>query len=456
MFYDNMKLKRNGKVPLYQQLYDQIKQATANGALRPGQKLPSIRVLCEDLSLSRTTVEAAYQQLCVEGYLKAKPQSGYYVLAAGGQKPVKPPILSDTPSAPFYRYNFGAESVDSDCADLKAWRRHIRDHLNRQEVLIRYGEHQGELPLREALRDYTYEARGVICNTEQIVIGAGTQPLLYLLCGLLQGKVGAVSMESPGFLQAEQVFSDCGIGVIKLSADKNGPKISDLYESSVRLLYVTPSSRPQSGEPIPLLRRQELLQWAKETDGLIIEDDYNGELRYRARPIGAMQGMGNGGKVIYLGSFSKLLLPSVRISYMVLPSALLPTYLERVGRYNQTASRIEQLALSDYIKSGQMQRHLRRLRNVYAQKSELLQQSLKTQFEDFVDISLQEIPLYAVIRLKNAPSVPRLVELAAAESVRVLPGQNGTILLSFAGIPQEEIVPAVKALGRAWNKILYK
>ena len=103
-----------------------------------------------------------------------------------------------------------------------------------------------------------------------------------------------------------------------------------------------------------------------------------------------------------------------------------------------------------------MQRHLRRLRNVYAQKSELLQQSLKTQFEDFVDISLQEIPLYAVIRLKNAPSVPRLVELAAAESVRVLPGQNGTILLSFAGIPQEEIVPAVKALGRAWNKILYK
>lgn len=455
MTYDYLTLNPDSDIPLYQQLYLAIKSAIEAGHLAKGERLPSIRKLAEDLKLSCTTVEAAYQQLCVEGYLRSRPQRGYFVLAAlrkeHGRQDALP--VSTLPSEPHIFYNFGSDCVDSENIDIKIWRRHIRDVLNRQEVIASYGEHQGEQALREALSTYSYGVRGVLASPEQIVIGAGTQPLLSILCGLLNGHIGHVAMEQPGFLQAEQVFSDCGIEVLHLPADSDGICMDALKSSGAKLLFISPSNRVQTGASLPMSRRFELLNWAKESGAIIIEDDYNGELRYRARPIPAMQGMDTSQSVVYIGSFSKLLLPSVRIGYMVLPATLLERYRTRANRYNQTASKIEQLALSSYVKSGQLERQLRRLRKLYAAKSAALIKALKNAFGSQIDIMLQETPLCLMLTVNTDKTSQELCELSAQNGVRTIPVEEDgktKVMLGFAGIPLGDIDAAVDCLKAAW------
>lgn len=457
MTYDYIMLNPQSEVPLYQQLTLSIKNAVENGHIVKGDKLPSIRKLAADLKLSCTTVDAAYQQLCVEGYLTARPQRGYFVLAqvhGGNTGKVPPHAAAPGRSGPKIRYNFGSDSVDSAGIDIKIWRRHIRDVLNRQEVVASYGNPQGEPELREALSTYTYGARGVIAPPEQIVIGAGTQPLLSTLCGLLRPENRLTAIAEPGFPQAEQVFSDCGVPVVHLPADESGIGMGALFASGAGEVFVSPTAQSPSGAGIPMNRRVELLDWAKSTGGILIEDDYNGELRYTARPIPAIQGMDGGENVVYLGSFSKLLLPSVRIGYMVLPPRLLEEYRARVSRYNQTASKIEQLALSRYIKEGQLERQLRRLRKLYAQKSGLLLHALKQSFGSAAEVSLQETMLSVVLSLRTRETAETLCRAAAEHGIRVQPVKNGNgkILLGFAGIPVQEIEPAVQCLKNAWTE----
>lgn len=459
MTYDYILLDFDSRVPLYQQLYLAIKSAIEARHLVKGDKLPSIRKLSGDLNLSCTTVEAAYQQLCVEGYLAARPQRGYFVLAAlkNGSERQKPSKINvPAASAVRIRYNFGSDCVDGENIDIKIWRRHIRDVLNRQEVIASYGEPQGERELREALSAYSYGVRGVVATPEQIVIGAGTQPLLSILCGLLSGTDRRIAIEEPGFLQAEQVFSDCGMAVQRLPVDENGISMDALRKCGAKLVFVSPSNRVQTGASIPMNRRFELLEWAKESGGIIIEDDYNGELRYNARPIPAMQGMGSGKNVVYLGSFSKLLLPSVRIGYMVLPPLLSERYRARASRYNQTASKIEQLALSRYVKEGQLERQLRRLRKLYAAKSTTLMDALEKAFGEAVTFILQETPLCLILTIKSAKSCGELCALAEQNGVRIIPVKGGgapKVMLGFAGIPLKEIKAAVECLKDAWRFI---
>lgn len=457
MTYDYLVLNPSAPTPLYQQLYESMKDSIERGHLAKGEKLPSIRKLSEDLRLSRTTVETAYQQLCVEGYVRARPQSGFYV-AAGAVRPERAP-LPETPRAlvqaetpPVTRYSFGSDSVDSGCVDSKIWRRHIREVLNRQEALTSYGDPQGEPDLRAALSSYSYGVRGVKAGPEQIVIGAGTQPLLYLLCGLLPEKT--VAMDERGFPQAERVFADCGFSVLHLPMDADGLRMDALEESGVRAVLVRPSHSVHSGTAMPMSRRFALLEWAKSRHALVIEDDYNGELRYNARPIPAMQGMADDGQVAYIGSFSKLLLPSVRIGYMALPPALLKEYLPRSRNYNQTASKVEQLALSAYVKSGQLERHLRRLRKLYAAKSMELIRAVRHAFGRRCGLFLQETALRLTLSLHNGIPSEELCRLAAQKGVRVIPEKEpGSVSLGFAGIPLEEIAPAVELLHAAWPEL---
>lgn len=460
MIYDTMILDVHSPTPLYQQLYRAVKAAIEAGHLKKGEKLPSVRRLSADLHLSCTTVESAYQQLCVEGYLFPRPGSGYYVLSAlngGAAKQAPPKIRASAVQPTQIRYDFGSGSVDRSAVDIKIWRRHIRDVLNRQEALVSYGDHQGERELREALASYSYGARGVVAAPEQIVIGAGTQPLLSILCGLLRNGNRRVALEEPGFLQAEQIFADCGMEALRLPADGSGIRMDALRESGARLVFVSPSNRVETGAGIPVSRRFELLDWARDTGGVIIEDDYNGELRYRARPIPAMQGLDGGRNVVYLGSFSKLLLPSVRIGYMALPERLLEQYRARAGRYNQTASKVEQLALSRYVREGQLERQLRRLRKLYAAKSAALIRALKQAFGNGAELVLQETPLSVVLTLHSAENGESLCARAARGGVRVtvFPGEGAPrLLLGFAGIPLDDIDPAVNRLKEAWSDVV--
>ena len=457
--YDYLQLDRSLPEPLYRQLYLSIRSAVESGHLKKGGRLPSVRKLAADLGLSCTTVESAYGQLCVEGYLKALPHRGYFAQDALRPSPERrvPPAASPAPAGPAVRYNFGSDFVDENCMDLAIWRRDIRNALNRRGALASYGEHQGERELREALSAYSFGARGVAAPPERIVIGAGTQPLLSLLCGLASPDHRSVVTEEPGFPQAERIFADCGFSVKRLPCDGSGIRMEALEKSRARLVYLSPSNRPDTGAPIPMSRRLELLNWAASSGGTVIEDDYNGELRYRARPVPAMQGLADGKGVVYLGSFSKLLLPSVRIGYMALTPELLERYLPRAASYNQTASKVEQLALAEYIRSGQMERHLRRLRKLYGEKSEALMHALREAFGEDTGLLLQETPLTVILTPEAGNSAAELCASALAAGVRVQQAPGGKLRLGFAGIPLGDIPGAVQSLKSCWkNKLLHR
>lgn len=451
MVYESIQLDETEREPLYEQLYRAIRTAIEQGRLAPNSRVPSIRRGAEDWGISRTTVEEAYQQLCVEGYLRNVPKRGFFV--QGGSDPQKltvpaikatPVILPPRSAIPMVSYDFGTESVDAAHTDSVRWQKQIRQVLADTTAIASYGDPQGESSLRRALSVYTYHVRGVTAPPERIVIGAGIQPLLIQLCALLSEK--RIAMPSAPFPQAERVFADAGFEIVRLSEDESGPVPGALQASGVHQVLLTPSS----GRVIPPARRQELLKWARDNGGWLIEDDYNGELRYRARPVPALQGMGGEDWVAYIGSFSKLLLPSVRLGYMVLPPRLCKRYSSRSLAYHQTASKIEQLALASYISEGYLEKHLRRMRKLYAEKSSLLLRALRDTFGSGATVSLRETSLSVRLTLPGLQG-KLAVEAAAKNGVRLRADgeKQSSLILGFAGIPSEKITEGVRELEKS-------
>lgn len=462
MTYDFIELDRSGEIPLYQQLYNRISTAVENGSLPFGARLPSIRKLSEDLNLSRTTIEAAYQQLCVEGYIKSLPQRGYYVQTAPKRSILSAEITTHTEALDTLGnniiYDLGSDLADSNETDIRLWRSHIKNILKNENVIASYGDPQGEPSLRKALTLYSHGVRGAVADENRIIIGSGTQSLLYIICGLISETRGrSAAMEEGGFPLVERVFTDCGCTIKKLKSDSDGVLPDELYKSGADILFINPSGNLKTGQPMRMSRRSELLKWAEDTDSIIIEDDYNGELRYSSRPIPALQSA-DSNRVVYIGSFSKLLLPSVRIGYAVLTSELLKIYKARTGSYNQTSSKIEQLALAEYIRTGELERRLRRLRKLYREKSSLLFKVLDNTFSASqlkITATLQETALCFSISVEGSRSAEELIAAAAREGVRLSAshssdGRNAELKLGFGGIPTEDIPSAIKALGQAW------
>lgn len=457
MLYDFIDINKNGGKPLYEQLYLCLKNAVANGTLRRGDKLPSIRKLSEDLSVSRTTVETAYGQLCAEGYIISRAKSGFFVeaeqdfdLPHADSMTTKnnSRAVTNTP----VKYDFSSSSIDYRHIDIKFWKHCVKDVLDKHYIISSYGAAQGEEELRLALCDYSRSVRGVDAGADRIVIGAGTQPLLSVLLGLC-GEYGKdVAIEKGFFPQGEQIFSDFGFTFTQLKADKNGI-ILDGVES--RILFVNSSGSIRGSAPIPINKRHEIIRWAKNNNAIIIEDDFNGELRYTSKPVPALQGL-DSDRVVYFGSFSKLLLPSVRIGYMVLPERLAEIYRQRSGSYNQTASKIEQLALAEYIRSGRMEKQLRKLRKVYGEKSNILLECLKNKFGSCAIIEVIETALCVRIKLKTPLTMEQLKKAAEENGIRLgkCREKNGLkyFYLSFSGLEDEKIPSAVECLWDSWEE----
>ena len=457
MLYDFLQVDKNDTTLLYEQLYRQVISAIENGKLLHGDKLPSIRSLAEDLDVSRTTVETAYDQLCAEGYINNKPKKGFFVEAQIDypqiqHKSKKTDITKEQKH--FIKYDFSGSSLDPQYIDLKYWKRCIKDVLDMPYIISSYGDPQGEILLREVLCNYAKNVRGVITSPENIVIGAGTQTLMSLLPGVF-GEYGKdVFIEKGFFPQGEQILSDFGYTLHGLTADSNGMILSDADKGQILLVNSSGSNRGSS--PLPFNKRMEIINWAEKHNAVIIEDDYNGELRYTSKPVPALQGMDNE-RVVYIGSFSKLLLPSVRISYMVLPDHLMRLYKKRSRNYNQTASKTEQLALAQYINSGRLERQLRKLRKIYALKSELLLNSLKKHFSDNAVIEVIETALCVRIKLKTNIPLDTLINTALDNGIVLgkCREKNGIkyIYLSFAGISFDNIEDAADTLFKTWKDI---
>lgn len=449
---------------MYEQIYDGLRYDIESGHLKAGARLLSVRRFAETYGVSKITVEQAYSQLAAEGYIKAHNRAPYEVLPIFGDGKIHSSKKRPKTSAeklesslkkdePKIKYNFATGDMDPEGFDYKRWKRLINYVLKEPEPLMSYGEENGEYQLREAIATYLYENRGVNTNAEHVVIAGGTQILLHIIISLLL-KSGLKSINVAS--QEQQVLKQSFIrdGAVNI-VDWNGTTTSKLKNANV--LYCTPSHSDYRGGVLSIGERLALLKWAHENDSYIIEDDYDSELRYYGRPISAMQGLDKEGSVIYMGSVSKVLPPSIRISFMVLPPNLYKIYQEHIATYRQTAGMLEQLVLAEYMKRGEWSRQIRRLRKHYQEKSKYMVTLLKEKFGEKAIVTNPAGGVYVCVKLCTKLPVKELIQRAedAHCSVRFaeMDEEYPIFLLSFSSISTNKLAQAVDALASAWKGI---
>ncbi|MEG0590895.1 MAG: PLP-dependent aminotransferase family protein [Lachnospiraceae bacterium] len=455
----------NGKssIPLYEQIYIHIKNEIQMGKIPCHEKLPSTRALAVYLDVSRSTVDLAYEQLLSEGYIEAVPCKGYYVLQIEDlyqlpREEIRPRKVIQKESLK-YAYDFKPNSIDVKSFPYNAWRKLSKDILlDNQSDLFRLGHSQGEYGLREAISQYLYQARGVTCSAEQIIVGAGSDYLLMLL-GTIIGRDHRIAFENPTYKQAYRLFENLEYSVHAIDMDQYGMNVNKLEELQIDLAYVMPSHQFPLGIVMPIKRRMELLQWAKEKKGrYIIEDDYDSEFRYKGKPVPALRGYDADDKVIYLGTFSRAIAPAIRMSYMVLPKPLLEKYQQKSRFLNSTVSKVDQMIVTRFIEEGYYERHLNKTRALYKSRHDTLLNELKPLF-DRCRLSGENAGVHFLLTFfKQTES--ELIEQAAQKGVKVYglseydiqPSEKkqATILLGFANMSEEKLKQAAAILKKIW------
>jgi GntR family transcriptional regulator/MocR family aminotransferase len=452
--------------PIYYQLYEYIKEEILNGNIKGEAKLPSLRKLSQYLNLSKNTVEAAYQQLYAEGYIESIPKIGYRVVDIHSNlfevsKPSKN-IIAETESFKAdknYKFDFAPRYVDKSCFNINIWKKISNCIINEEfESLLCYGDPQGEYALRQEITKYIYEARGVHCHPNQIIIGAGTQYCLSLLCQMLRPNHEAIGMEDPGSNWIRFIFESYQFHVDPIAVHEQGLNVSQLEHGKSKIVFVTPSHQFPKGVIMSASNRLQLLNWAQNNNGIIIEDDYDSEIRFSGKPVPSLKSLDKNDQVIYLGSFSKIFIPTIRISYMILPHKLLNLYLEKCGMYTQTTSKLNQMALARFMKEGYWQSHIRKIRRHYLNKYNIITKAIQTHVKDNVNLISSSAGLRVVLEVKTNLTEDQIVTVARNAGINISPisqhyispnnyKQDGSVkvLLSYKGISIEDIEPAIKA-----------
>nr|WP_161601358.1 PLP-dependent aminotransferase family protein [Paenibacillus luteus] len=454
------------------QLYLHIRSLIQEGILQDGMKLPSIRSLKQQLNISKTTIETAYHLLLEEGYVASKERSGLVVINPSVLLATNPATMSASLKSEEYSteimetdkktlIDFSLLTVDGDSFPIRIWKSIAGEALSQNSQFIhQYGDPRGEYTLRTSLAQYLQHSRGVVCSPEQIVVGNGISYSIQLLSRLLEGET-SVGIEKAGIAQVRQAFEQNGLHPIPVSMQTGKQLEEECSCHDLRTLYVTPSHRP-TGEPLPYGIRQELLHWAAENKGYIIEDDYDGELRLSGKPIPSLQGLDKKGVVIYIGSFSKVFTPALRINYMVLPTKLL-FKLQTLDKMLTPPSRIDQWAMQLFISRGHWYRHLRRMRKIYRLKHDALVQLIKDVMPDSVQVEASGSGLHLELSISANCSAEELIELARKEGVLVYGSQDlsgntfgskAKVYVGFGGVREKEMEIGLQLLRKAWMPVL--
>lgn len=419
---------------LYQEVYDYFRDLILKNRLPAGSKMPSLRKCAQEMEYSRTTIENAYLQLAADGYIISRPQSGYYVTEIAKIQAEIPDAKK--PDSRRWLYDLASSDVDQESFRFDLWRRYIKSALRQDERLLSYGEPQGEADFRMALSDYIRERRNILCSPEDIVVAAGTQSLLNILCPLLLDRQ-TVSFPNPSFEQGSTVFSDYGFQIHY--RDKNAD-----------IIYVTPAHMTKWGEIMPVSRRMELIRHAFERGSLIIEDDFENEFVYLQKPTPSVFGLAGGRNVVYFGSFSRLLLPSIRISFMVLPPGLSDAYRKKAHLYSQTASKAEQIALCQFIRDGHLGAQIRKLRRLYSQKMKDMKKAVRTVFGNDTKIKNGSAGTSFAVTLPYRGSPEQLKKEAQARGLHLQclekTEESITLLFSCSALPATDFIPACQLL----------
>ncbi|NTV48865.1 MAG: PLP-dependent aminotransferase family protein [Geobacteraceae bacterium] len=458
-------LNNSNPVPLYKQLYNQIREQILSGKLPADSRLPSVRDMAIELSASRNTVDGAYQELYAEGYIYSRPRSGYFVSALDQEvapqdqsgKPGKNDYLPGPPSS--FAYDFHPARLDPESFPTELWRKCFVEGLRRNsQQLVQYGDPQGDWGLRCSIKSYLERSRGVLCDPDQIVICSGLQQSLDIVSHILKESHSVVAVENPGYHLPRSVFHSHSYTIFPVPVGSSGIDLNHLKGSNSTIAYVTPSHQMPLGYVMPVANRLALIEWAESDGKYIIEDDYDSELRYHGKPIPSLQGLRPTGNIIYSGTFSKILSPSLRLSYMVLPYSLLATYRKFYRAYFPSVSLLEQRSMENFMEQGHWERHIRRMRVLYKKKHDTLLRAVETHFGKRAVVIGQGAGLHVVMMLPaTSYGEAEVIDRARQKGIRLFPfsefhvvgqPQATTLLLGFGGMNGSEIEQGIAILSQ--------
>ncbi len=444
-------LKKSPGVPLYEALYRCLRADILAGTLSPGQKLPSKRALAQHLEVSKITVETAYNQLLSEGYIRSQEKVGYFVESVERQAVPSPARVSPPEPQPSWLLDLTGSGTEQ--FPFSVWTRLQR------EVILDYGEklllplpNQGVAELRSAIARHLTDFRGMQVDPENILIGAGTDFLYNLLMQLL-GRDKVYAVEEPGYGKIRKIYAAGGVRCVSAPMDDQGVLPGPLGGADV--LHCSPSHHFPTGLVTPVGRRLALLDWAGAKKW-IIEDDYDSEFRFDAHPMPAMQSLDRQGRVIYMNTFSKTLAPSIRISYMVLPPALMARFRQELGFYSCTVASFEQYTLARFLSRGYFEKHINRMRKFYRSRRNALVSLLETcPFAERLTILEQDAGLHFLLKVDTDRSDQEMRALLASAGIRVHTlseyyhdsrEDRHCLVVNYAGIREEEVAEALNRL----------
>ncbi|MER8487911.1 PLP-dependent aminotransferase family protein [Mesorhizobium australicum] len=464
--------------PIHRQLYRQIGAMIRERRLAPGSELPSSRALAEDLGLARNTIVAAYDQLATEGYLAsrqgARPvvidlpvnstdQGGkptamaiHRPLSRRGESLMRQPFHHGAPG----RFAFHPGMPDPQNFPFGVWGRLLARRATFGADMLFGTYHVTGLPaLKEAIAGYLISARGVRCSPEQIVVTTGAQAAFDLLARLLLDPGDTVWLEEPGYYAARATFTVAGANIVPLVVDRDGWQMNQ-PEVSPRLIYVTPACQHPLGITMRMDQRLRLFEIAERNNSWIIEDDFDGEYRFQGRPVPAIQSMDYADRVIYVGTFAKLLFPALRLGFMVLPAALCEGIPHALSTTGQFAPLLLQAALADFIDEGHMTRHLKRMRRIYAERRKLFYELCQTELADHMTLSAAEAGIQVVAWLHESCDDRAVVQCADKLGVNASPlskyywsSSGNGLVLGYAACNKADSEAGIRRLRQAIEQV---
>ncbi len=457
-------LDHRDSIPLYTQLYQQVRSKILEGSLPPGTKMPSSRKLSQDLCISRNTVGMAYDQLYSEGFLACKARSGFYVEDLGLTGPKTTSLHLYEPPEPEtetkdIQYDFTYGKLSPKSFPFAKWQQVTNECLRcYQNQMLNYSLFPGEAGLRRQILHYLREYRNIQCSLEQVIIAPGTQHCLLLAGQLLNPQTSTMAIEDPGFSGAYAAFTNQGFCIQPIPLDHHGLKVKTLNQSAAKAVYVTPSHQFPTGCIMSITRRLRLIEWAHKQDAYIIEDDYSSYLRYDVKPIQPLQALAPD-RVIYISSFSKILSPAIRIAYMVLPESLAQKIHTLYQSVPSPVPFLIQKPLELFFQQGHWDSHLRKTTRFFKKNHDALLRALQQEFGDTLSISGKNAGLHLLLQIKWPMTTAELVSRAYQAGIKILPADKlwvqsepnaASILLGFGGIALDDIPTAVRLLRKAW------
>lgn len=470
----------------YQQLYENLRNAVLTGRLAPGARLPATRVLAAELGVARNTVVTAFEQLVAEGYLESRPGDGTYVSRAlpderltvkpAGRRasrlaaPTLPPLSRQSQALSAARlgswgedgppHPFRPDLLALDHFPLAVWARLVsRNWRHRATSLLGYGDPAGYHPLREAVATYLGAARGVRCTPEQVFITNGAQQGIDLAVRTLLDPGDPVWAENPGYRGARGALIAAGARLAPVPVDREGLQVEVGIATApqARAVYVTPSHQYPTGATMSLARRLALLEWAQRTGAWIIEDDYDSEYRYTGRPLSSLQGLDTAARVIYIGTFSKVLFPALRLGYLVAPQPVVDAFTRLRALTDRQSPTVDQAVLADFISDGHFAHHIRRMRVLYGERQAVLVEAVRRELGGLIQIIDAEAGLHVVGWLPVGVDDQEVSSLAATAGIvaqpltsnALAPLPRGGLVLGYAALDEATILEGVRRLSSA-------